>query len=305
MEFLEAGGGQGALNPHRFDLAAVSNGTFVFHILIWLCVSAAFVACRDGGTPPQPAQYDYEKAIVTSRCEPGSRAGHVGVSDAETLEGAIRYHVRTPSNYDATFAHPLLMVFSPAGQSGLMSERMTGLTSQATRAGLVVVYVDHRPIGLPSIEQLATIPKAVARKWCIDEKRVSVTGHSDGGTVTMALAVLDRTKQVPTAIAPSAAGWTGKDLEAYQCPAPLPVMIMHNKHDSLFPGWGVQTAAWWAACNRCEPEKTKLLEGGCLAYQDCASGGPTLYCEGPGTHRDWPNFNRMMMEFLLHPDTFL
>lgn len=213
--------------------------------------------------------------------------------------------MRTPSNYDATFSHPLLMVYAAAGQSGLASERMTGLTAGATGAGFVVAYADHRPLGIPAIEQLAIIPGAVAKKWCVDEKRVSVTGHSDGGTVALALAVLDQTKQVPAAIAPSAAGWTGKDLEAYQCRGPLPVMVMHNKHDRLFPGWGTQTTTWWAACNGCNIAKKKLLEGGCLAYQHCASGGATLYCEGAGGHQDWPNFNRMMIEFFAHPERFL
>src|SRR5262249_27624349 len=160
-----------------------------------------------------------------------------GISEGDATGEGGRYHIRTPSNYDATFAHPLLMVYAAAGQSGLVSERMTGLTTQATGAGFVVVYADHRPLGIPSVGQFATIPRAVAMKWCIDEKRVSVTGHSDGGTVALALAVLDRTKSVPAAIAPSSAGWTGKDLEGYQCPMPLPVMVMHNRRDGLFPGW--------------------------------------------------------------------
>jgi polyhydroxybutyrate depolymerase len=80
---------------------------------------------------------------------------------------------------------------------------------------------------------------------------------------------------------------------------------MHNRHDSVFPGWGAQTAAWWAGCNRCDIAKKKSLEGGCLAYQHCASGGPTLYCEGSGGHRDWPNYNRVMIEFFSHPEQFL
>lgn len=263
------------------------------------------MACSEGGTPPQLAAYDYANAVLTGRCDPGTRTGQAGVSGGEAIGDGLRYHVRTPSNYDATFAHPVLLVYAAAGQSGLVSERMTGLTTQATGAGFVVVYADHRPIGLPTIEQLATIPEAVARKWCIDKKRVSVTGHSDGGTVAMALAVLEQTKQVPMAIAPSAAGWTGKDLEAYQCRAPLPVMVMHNKQDSLFPGWGSQTVAWWAACNRCDSAEKKSVEGGCLAYQGCASGGATLFCEGTGGHRDWPNFNRTMIEFFAHPEKFL
>ena len=283
----------------------MNNGTFVLHILILVGLTSSLTACRDGGTPPQPAAYDYATAVATSRCEPGTRPGQGGISNGETVGDGIRYHVRTPSNYDATITHPLLLVYAAAGQSGLASERVTGLTAVATGAGFVVAYADHRPLGIPAIEQLAIIPGAVAKKWCVDEKRVSVTGHSDGGTVALALAVLDQTKQVPAAIAPSAAGWTGKDLEAYQCRGPLPVMVMHNKHDRLFPGWGTQTTTWWAACNGCNIAKKKLLEGGCLAYQHCASGGATLYCEGAGGHQDWPHFNRVMIEFFAHPERFL
>lgn len=305
MEFLETGGRQGDLSTHQFDLTAVNNGTLVLFISGLIGLAALLTGCRDSGVPPQLAAYDYATAIVTSRCETGTKSGLVGISDGEAAGDGVRYHVRTPSNYDATFAHPLLLVYAAAGQSGLASERMTGLTTVATGAGFVVVYADHRPLGLPSIEQLAAIPRIVAKKWCVDEKRIAVTGHSDGGTVAMALAVLEQTKQIPAAIAPSAAGWTGKDLMAYQCRSPLPVMVMHNERDRLFPGWGTQTAAWWAACNRCDSVKRKLLGGECLAYQHCASGGATLYCEGTGAHQDWPNFNRVMIEFFAHPEKFL
>ena len=212
--------------------------------------------------------------------------------------------VRTPSNYDATFAHPLLMVYAPAGQSRWASERLTGLTTAATGAGFVVAYVDHRSLSVSTIEQLGTIPDLVAKEWCIDEHRVYVTGHSDGGTASLMLSVLEKTKKVPAAIVPSAAGVTGKDLDAFRCPAPIPVMIMHSKNDSLFPGWGAQTSAWWAGCNRCDATKTKTVEGGCRAYQQCASNGATLYSEGTGGHRDWPNLNRVMLEFFAHPEKF-
>lgn len=212
--------------------------------------------------------------------------------------------VRTPSNYETTFAHPLLMVYAAAGQSRWASERFTGLTTAATGAGFVVVYADHLQLNIPAIEQLGAIPDLVAKDWCIDLKRVYVTGHSDGGTAALALAALEKTKKIPTAIAPSAAGWTGKDLESFQCREPIRVMIMHSKHDSLFPGWGAETSAWWARCNRCDVTKTRSIEGGCRAYQGCAAGGATLYCEAAGGHRDWPNLNRIMLEFFTHPEKF-
>lgn len=261
------------------------------------------IACSENEQPPRLEAFAYPNA--TGYCTVGSRPGLAGATDGKVSADGIRYMVRTPSNYDATFTHPLLMVYSPAGQSRWATERFIDLTTAATGAGFVVVYVDHRPLSVSTIEQLGAIPALVAKDWCIDEKRVFITGHSDGGTASLMLSVLEKTKKVPAAIAPSAAGVTGKDLDAFQCPAPIPVMIMHSKNDSLFPGWGAQTAAWWAGCNRCDVTKTKPVAGGCRAYQGCASGGATLYCEGTGSHRNWPNLNRMMLEFFAHPEKFL
>jgi polyhydroxybutyrate depolymerase len=302
---LEAGGREGSLRTYRFDLTAVGNVTFSIHVFVSFSLLLNLTACTENSAPSQIEPYAYSSAPAAARCEAGARIGRAGANDGEASAEGLRYHVRTPSNYDATIAHPLLMVYAAAGQSGLASERMTGLTPAATASGFVIAYADHRPLGIPAVEQLGTIPGSVAKKWCIDEKRVFVTGHSDGGTASLALAVLDKTKKVPAAIAPSAAGWTGKDLEAYHCPAPIPVMVMHGANDSLFPGWGAQTSAWWAACNGCAAAKSKKIEGGCVAYQGCATGGATLYCEGAGSHRDWPNLNRVMIEFFAHPEKFL
>ncbi len=284
---------------------AVLRASLVPHIVVCISFPFLFTACTENGTPPQIEAHVYSNTPTTARCHTGARGGRAGASDGEVSAEGLQYHLRTPSNYDATVAHPLLMVYAAAGQSGHASERMTGLTPAATAAGFVVVYADHRPLSIPAIEQLGTIPGSVANKWCIDETRVYVTGHSDGGTAALALAVLDKTKTVPAAIAPSAAGWTGKDLDAYRCPAPIPVMVMHGANDRLFPGWGTQTSAWWAECNGCGVAKTKKVEGGCVAYQGCKSGGATLYCEGAGSHRDWSNLNRMMLEFFAHPEKFL
>ena len=275
--------------------------------LIAICVllssQIATTACSENTTPPQLESFAYSKG--NAQCPAGSRPGLAGAIDGKVSADGIKYMVRTPSNYEATFAHPLLMVYAPAGMSRWTSERLTGLTTAATGAGFVVVYADHKQLNVQTIEQLGTIPELVAKEWCIDEKRVYATGHSDGGTASLALAVLDKTKTIPTAIAPSAAGWTEKDLEEFQCRDPIPVMIMHGNNDTLFPGWGAQTSAWWAKCNSCDVTKTKTVEGGCLVYEGCASGGATVYCEGSGSHRDWPNLNRVMLEFFAHPEKFL
>ncbi|MGQ0694572.1 MAG: poly(3-hydroxybutyrate) depolymerase [Nitrospiraceae bacterium] len=274
------------------------------HTFALICLFLVVTACSDSGTPPKIEAYSYSSTQAALRCEARVRVGPAGATDSEVSADGIRYNVRAPSNYDATFAHPLLIVYAPAGQNRWMSERFTGLTPSATAAGFVVVYADHRPLGIAAIEQLSRIPGLVTKQWCIDEKRVYITGHSDGGTVSLALAVLNQTKSLPSGIAPSAAGWTGKDLEAHQCRAPIPVMIMHSANDKLFPGWGARTGAWWAACNHCDVATTKQIDSGCIAYQKCALGGATLYCEGTGGHREWPHLNRLMLDFFLHPENY-
>jgi len=272
-------------------------------VSVLLSFPIATTACSENTTPPQLEAFAYP--TTTGPCPAGARQGAAGATDGRVSADGIKYMVRTPSNYDPTFAHPLLMVYAPARMSRGASERLTSLTTTATGAGFVMVYADHKQLNISTVEQLGTIPGLVAKEWCINEKRVYATGHSDGGTASLALAVLDKTKRIPAAIAPSAAGWTGKDLEEFQCPDPIPIMIMHGKNDSLFPGWGAQTSAWWAKCNSCDVTKTKTVEGGCRAYQGCAAGGATLYCEGAGSHRDWPNLNRVMLEFFIHPEKFL
>ncbi len=228
-------------------------------------------------------------------CPAGSRPGPSGVSPREETPDGTRYLVKTPANYDATRAHPLIVVFAPHGVSRSLSERFVGLTRAATREGFVVAYADSRPLDHQAIEDLGRIPALVASRWCIDERRVFFTGHSDGGTVATVVTVL-RKAIPPTAIAPSAAGFRGPDLATFACPAPVAVMVQHSRNDELFPGFGREAAAWWAACNGCRADPEPRADG-CFAYPDCRAGGATLYCEGDGRHVDWPRRNERMLEF--------
>jgi hypothetical protein len=86
------------------------------------------------------------------------------------------------------------MVYAPVNLSAAASERFTGLTTIATSAGFVVAYSDHARNSIPVIKELSTIPHLIAKKWCIDESRIYLTGHSDGGTVALAIAILEETK---------------------------------------------------------------------------------------------------------------
>jgi len=239
----------------------------------------------------------YTHLAKQQSCSAGKLDGEKGATYGEQTREGIKYNVRTPLNYDKTIAHPLLVVYAPANANRAKSEKLTNLTYQATSAGFIIAYADHPELSTTSAVELGAIPKLIAKKWCIDEDRIYLTGHSDGGTSAMAVAFMSGTRDIPTAIAPSAAGITYDDLNSHSCPKPISVMVMHSKNDHLFPGYGSDTSGWWAACNECSPIPKKL-DNGCIAYSECKNNVKTWYCEGDQLHAKWPQMNEIMLNFL-------
>jgi polyhydroxybutyrate depolymerase len=137
----------------------------------------------------------------------------------------------------------------------------------------------------------------VAQTWCIDPRRVFLTGHSDGGTVATSLALAAEPSGQYAGTAPSAAGFTGVDLAEQRCPAPLAVYVMHGAADDLFPGFGRQAAAWWATCNQCDTAAPERRADDCVEYSRCAAGARTVYCEHAGRHTTWPLQNQRLIDF--------
>lgn len=246
------------------------------------------------GATIEAADASYGQATAAG-CTPGSRPGRAG-RHSRPSQGGLRYVVVTPRNYRADHRHPLLMVYAPAGFGAGLSERHAGLTQAATRAGYLLAYVGSgRPLSRDAVADMARIPGEVAAEWCIDASRIQATGHSDGGTVSLALATLPRHRGILGSIAVSGAGWQASDFAGIGCPPPLPVMILHGAEDSHFPGFGRETAGWWSRCNACsgsdEPDA-----GGCRRYLGCAA--ETVYCETPRSHWRWAGDPQQVVEFL-------
>lgn len=222
-------------------------------------------------------------------------------TSADHLQGKsaqnIFFSITTPSNYRSDFAHPLLMVWAPSGFSEKSSERFTGLTRQATAQGYVVVHTRSIPLSIKALKALNKIPAQIIDRWCINESQVFYTGHSDGGTVSNALAVMPELIFKPRAIAPSAMGMRGEDMQAYSCPQPTSVMLMHNKGDKHFPDFGAEVIDWWANCNQCSGEIVPSDHQGCVQYTGCAGGVTTLFCQAEGGHNYWPGPAHDLLRF--------
>ena len=244
----------------------------------------------------QAQSFDYPNVgVPPEHCsdKTGAVADHVTLQSAQN----IRFNVTTPANYRADFPHPLLVVWGPSGFNEKLSERFTGLTKAATAQGFIVAHVGSVPLGLKALVELSTIPAQVMETWCVAANQLYYTGHSDGGTVSNALAVLPERGVSPAVIAPSAMGMQGDDMNAYECPAPLSVILMHNKGDNHFPGYGTQVAGWWASCNQCGEASPAPEHPDCIEYTACAAGVRTLFCQADGNHADWPGFHHNIMGF--------
>ncbi|MBE9539298.1 MAG: hypothetical protein IMF06_09470 [Proteobacteria bacterium] len=273
--------------------------TLLLIALTLLCASC------DSGDPLdlESAIYTYpESPVGALLCEAGTLSGAAGIIDDIEASNGLGYSLRTPRNYDAGKGHPLIVVFAPAGRNGLATERFVRLTRQATAEGFLIAYLDSEKLSPELIVQMAEIPAEIARHWCVDTERVYLTGHSDGGTISTAMAFLPESQGTAAAIAPSAAGMNKQVFAETDCPsAPLPTMVIHNKEDHLFPGWGEQAAQWWAACNQCELESAIQNSYGCTEYDNCSKGVRTMYCEQPGGHSRWPALNAEILDFFLNP----
>lgn len=240
----------------------------------------------------------YSNAKSDSSCEALRTDNLV---DVPMSPRALGFSLRAPANFDSLRRHPLLVVFPAAGQTSRQSEAFTRFTEPATARGLIVLYPAHRSLSLPQVDRLADLVQTVATDWCVDTGRIFFTGHSDGGTVTQVLAQREEAAIRPTKIAPSAAGIRQADLDELGCLTQMPVMLMHNADDKLFPGFGLSARDWWLACNACDSE-ARVDEAGCESYPRCAGGTAVSYCESSGGHRTWPQTRKQILDFLLGPE---
>lgn len=253
-------------------------------LLLGACATAFVLSLMHGGEAIEATEARYTKsAEAAAACAQGPRAGEGGRFERRSAAG-VPYVVVTPRNYRPSHAHPLLMVYAPASFSAGISERYAGLTRLATAAGFVVSYVGSLQLSLPVVEKLSAVPAEIVADWCIDPAQVYSTGHSDGGTVSVALSALPQYQGRFAGIVASGVGWNEQDFAGVECPAPMPVAILHGADDSHFPGFGRAAADWWSACNQCTGQGS-IGPGACRSYTGCAA--ETVYCEPDRSHWRW------------------
>jgi hypothetical protein len=105
------------------------------------CIALLVAGCSRAA--PELGAADYAALRLPAACALNEKPGAAGATDRLRTAHDIAYSIRTPRNYDPSRAHPLLVVYAPAGRHRFASEAFYRLTGAATAAGFIVAHPDH------------------------------------------------------------------------------------------------------------------------------------------------------------------
>jgi len=254
---------------------------------------AGLTACGDGRSDSRSAP--------AATMNPCGRAPAFAGSRLLTLrsDGSTRrYWLHLPP---ATRARePLALVLGLHGTGGKAGfyERQSRLSRVADREGFVAAY--PYALGRPSrwtlpgmdgpddIAFARALIDAIRTQACIDPRRVSAFGHSNGGGFAVALACDPR---VGLAAAVSVSGGYGAQQRCASDPPP-PLLELHGDADPVVPYGGarafVATWARWAGCDA-RPTVTAEPDGSRReTFAGCERGAALVHVRRRGAGHDLP-----------------
>lgn len=174
--------------------------------------------------------------IAAGAGKPGAGLMHSSDTSSATRGG---FSIYIPETYDAAIPHPVMLALHGAGGSG-RAFLWTWMRAARTRGVILVSPTSRAPtwsLDGPDIDtpNLASLMDQVRGRWNVDEKRMLMTGMSDGGSFTYMSGLLE--DQPYTHLAPVAASFPPLMLEFYKAERMkgLPVHITHGALDWLFP----------------------------------------------------------------------
>jgi polyhydroxybutyrate depolymerase len=197
------------------------------------------------------------------------------------------YRLHVPGGYDARTRLPVLLDLHGFGGSAQGEEQGSGYDRLADRMGFLAVYGQGLPgsqgagwastrpmdLGIDELGYFAALLNQIQRQLCVDERRVYVTGFSNGGGMTDMLACFMSARVA--AVAPVSGNYYVESKGTGCHPGrPVPLLEMHGTGDPIVPydgigrvesgGWPLlpipQFLAGWAARDRCGNGPTTFLD---------------------------------------------
>jgi len=230
---------------------------------------------------------------MTGPCSP-ARPHAAGTSTVNLQSGGMNrsYLLHVPPGYDGTKAVPL--VFDVHGYTSFASEQMmrSKWDKMADKEGFVLIEPDgvnkswnagsccggNKQDDVKFFRDMVT--KATA-ELCIDSKRVYVSGHSNGGMMTYALAC--EAADIFAAVAP-VCGISMSPSGSCKPARPIPVLAIRGLNDGTVT---INTADadinTWLSNDKCAKDQV-TSSGVCKTYGSCAAGTKVMDCRPRGDH---------------------
>jgi len=249
------------------------------------------------------------------------------------------YSIHIPSSYKKNGLTPLVIALHGGGGRGDRMDRLHNFTGHADRNGFIVVFPDgiaknwndgrgvakyraHRD-NIDDVGFISRLIDILVKDYHIDDRRVYVTGASNGGLMTNRLGC--ELSHKITAIAPVIASMAENISTRCSPTRPLPVLIMNGTEDPLVPWEGgyvrfrrqklgkilsvSETVDLWITKNKCtsaphttwEPDRnpddeTRIRK---TVYDQCRNEVEVVLYAVRGGGHTWPGGRQYLPEFLI------
>jgi polyhydroxybutyrate depolymerase len=240
--------------------------------------------------------------------------------------GATRYYLLyTPTNYDPNTPLPMVVTLHGANMNNWWAANdSSGFNLiQAANNKAILVYPQGTGDAPGTTSSWGTIQSgwdwnatskdskfleellaSIEDAYCIDTKRIFVTGFSAGAFFTMNLAC--HHWKLFRAFAP-VAGWGPGDMQTGHGKAPycddaeaaVPIIITQGTTDpTVVPELcGEVSRDFWIDRDGCTNTSSPMSTRGCVSYQGCRSGLAVAYCTHGGNHMVPSNAGAYIWDF--------
>jgi len=253
----------------------------------------------------QITSYDTTLEIVLENqniCEGCGKTDHLQSGYGKlTSDGIERdYYVKIPEDYDPDRSYKLIFCFHwwygsmDAVISGdIIGGPYYGLEALADNSAIFVAPNGLEDDGGPrgwvnpggrDIRFIRALLDHLDSNLCIDQQRIFSTGFSYGGMMSFAIGCA--MSDIFRAIAPmSGAFYSGCDDSSSTGGGPIAVWMAHGTADETVPiAHGKTALNYFLEKNECSDVTVPVDPSPCVAYQDCATGYPVIFCEFNGPH---------------------
>jgi len=231
---------------------------------------------------------------ASSQPSRGCRSGSLPPADAERRDVAGRDVLIDAPGGPADRALPLIVALHGFRSSPDDLRAGTRLGELARGGKAVVAYPtghddvvllgtrgrgwDLRPEQTTDRDFITALLDRLEADRCIDQRRIYVTGFSNGGFAASLLGC-----QLARRLAAVASVAGALDLGDCKPERPVPILFLYGTADRVVPADVVRGGIdWWVARNRC---RASNVRAGCRRWGECAAD--VVACEGPQEHR-WP-----------------